>query len=149
MWKGDCTQNKLEIIWSCPIAYFVWWVGIVQECARQPRGYSGEDLCSQGHSLKLFTSSGRYGWRTKMAPSLNWQKAEKVVIHPVIHSVVTHKVKNEAEGLISLDSQIKCIFLGLGCGKGIFNCPATVEGDSNWQLFIRIFKNQGLHEKWE
>lgn len=40
------------------------------------------------------------------------QKAEKVVTP----SVVGHRLKNEAERLTSLDSQIKYIFLGLGCG---------------------------------
>lgn len=76
------------------------------------RGYSWEHLCSQGHPLELFTSAGRHGWKTKIELYLQWQKAGKVAVC----SVVTHRLKNEAEGLISLDTHIRYIFLGLGCG---------------------------------
>lgn len=45
-----------------------------------------------------------------MEPYVQWQKAEKVAIH----SVVSSRLKNEAGRLISLGSQMKYIFLGLG-----------------------------------
>lgn len=57
--------------------------------------------------MELFTSAGRHGWETKIKPYFQGQKAEKVSIH----SVVIHRLKNEAEGLISLDSY-KIHFLG-------------------------------------
>lgn len=81
-----------------------------------------------------------------MEPYVQWQKAEKVVIH----SVVSSRLKNEAGRLISLGSQMKYIFLGLGCEiltKAFL--IAHLQLKVTQQLFILIFKNQGLHEEGE
>lgn len=54
----------------------------------------------------------RYGLETELESYVQRQKAEKVVIH----TVVIHRLKNEAQGLISLEPQIKFTFMGLGQG---------------------------------
>lgn len=105
MWKGHHTQNELgkNLKLFCILCYVWTWCGNTQDSPC--RGYSRENLCSQGHPLELFTSAGRYSWKNKA-------ESRKVVTP----SLVSHRLKNEAERLISLDSQIKYIFLGLGCG---------------------------------
>ena len=54
----------------------------------------------------------RYGLKAELESYVQQQKTEKVFIH----TAVIHRLKNEAQGLISLEPQIKFTFMSLGRG---------------------------------
>lgn len=107
LWKGDHTQNKLGMgPRLCCVLYHGW-----ELCGNIPNGPGQGASLFPGTSLGTIYFSGKdKAWKPSLSPLSSGRKEKKFLF------TQWFRLKNEAQGLISLEPWIKFTFMSLRWG---------------------------------